>query len=61
MIKQARHTRDLIICVTLHSIEAKLTQEKINHTLFTRALQLPILKSEGDQAPNPTIGRRHCK
>jgi len=45
MIKQARHTRDLIITVTLHSIEAKLAQEKINPPLFTKALQPPILKS----------------
>jgi len=56
MIKHARHTRDLIISVTLHSIEAKLAQEKINPSLFTKD---PILKSVGDRAPNHTIGRRH--
>jgi len=34
MIKQAGHTRDLHISVTLHSIEAKLTQENIKPTHF---------------------------
>jgi len=34
MIKQARHTRDLIISVTLHSFEAKLAQDKIKPPTF---------------------------
>jgi len=59
MIKHARHTRDLIVSVTLHSIEAKLAQEKIKPPTFYKSTSTPILKSVGDRAPNPTIGRRH--
>jgi len=59
IIKHARNTRDLLISMTLHSIEAQLAQEKINPPLFTKALQPTILKSVGDRALIPTIGRRH--
>jgi len=47
MIKHARHTRDLIVSVTLHSIEAKLAQDKINPPFLTKALQPLHFKIRG--------------